>query len=250
MRRVLLVLILLALKGIATPALSDERIALVIGNANYKRWGQLATPRNDADAVEEALRGIGFQSVQLEHDLSREAFMRALRSFARKADNAEWAVIYFSGYGVAIDDNYLVPVDTELNRVRDVDFEAVPLNLLIYTAGRAKKLGLVLLDASRGLRGMSTCIRCLRQRGLLSVEPEAGTLVSFSAKHGEPSVDDDGKNSPYVTALLKHITTPGLDVPVLFGNVRDDVLAATGGRQEPFLYGAVAKQPLYFVDPK
>jgi uncharacterized caspase-like protein len=254
-RMLLLAYVLLALAGITTPALSDQRIALVIGNANYQVGGPLATPRNDAEAVAAALRDIGFGSVQLEHNLSRDGFVQALRSFARKADKADWAVIYFAGYGIQVSgSNYLLAVDAQVERDRDVDFYGISLQPLLSVVEAASKVRLVLLDASRDARKAVLCTRCWGRLGLVPglaiIEPEDGTLVSYAAKRDQVGVDGDGKISPYVAALLKHIKTPGLDLRVLFGNVREDVLAATAGKQEPSLYGTAPKQPLFFVDPK
>jgi len=39
--------------------------------------------------------------------------------------------------------------------------------------------------------------------------------------------------------VLKNLTIPGLDVRLAFGRVRDEVLRATGNRQEPFVYGSL-----------
>ena len=58
-------------------------------------------------------------------------------------------------------------------------------------------------------------------------------------KHGEIALDGEGGNSPFVTALVRHIATPGIEINKLFRLVRDDVLAATGRRQEPFVYGSL-----------
>jgi uncharacterized caspase-like protein len=59
-------------------------------------------------------------------------------------------------------------------------------------------------------------------RGLARVEPEAGSLVVYSAKHGEIALDGDGINSPFASALIKNLATPGLEVRRRFDVVRDD----------------------------
>ena len=53
------------------------------------------------------------------------------------------------------------------------------------------------------------------------------------------SYDGTGPNSPFTAALVKYITQPGLDIRIALGKVRDDVLANTGNRQEPFVYGSL-----------
>jgi hypothetical protein len=64
-------------------------------------------------------------------------------------------------------------------------------------------------------------------------------LIAFAAKAGSTASDGRGPDSPYTTALLKHLTTPGLDVRLALGRVRDEVFAATRGSQEPFVYGSL-----------
>jgi uncharacterized caspase-like protein len=86
-------------------------------------------------------------------------------------------------------------------------------------------------------------------RGLARIEPEGGTLVAYAAKHGEVALDGEGDNSPFVTAFVKHIATPGVEINKLFRLVRDDVLAATGRRQEPFVYGSLPGEDFYFKPP-
>ena len=74
-------------------------------------------------------------------------------------------------------------------------------------------------------------------------------LVAYAAKHGEVALDGEGDNSPFVTAFVRHIATPGVEINKLFRLVRDDVLAATGRRQEPFVYGSLPGEDFYFKPP-
>src|SRR5262249_27064505 len=77
-------------------------------------------------------------------------------------------------------------------------------------------------------------------RGLAKIEPTSSdTLIAFAAKAGSTASDGTGENSPFTTALLKHIAVPGLDLRIAFGRVRDDVLKGTGNKQEPFVYGSL-----------
>ena len=84
-------------------------------------------------------------------------------------------------------------------------------------------------------------------RGLARVEPEGGTLVVYAAKDGQIAYDGDGQNSPFVTALTKRIAEPNLEIGLLFRQVRDDVLEATGKKQEPYVYGSLPGENFYFV---
>ena len=49
-------------------------------------------------------------------------------------------------------------------------------------------------------------------------------------------------------ALLKHIATPGLDVRQALQLTRDEVLATTQRRQEPFTYGSLSGTPTAVVE--
>ena len=162
------------------------------------------------------------------------------------------------GHGIEIGgDNYLVPVDAKLARDYDVEDEEVSLERIIWALQPVKRLRLILLDACRDnpfpakirSAGLS---RATVTGGLAKIEDvSADTLVAFAAKAGSISYDGDGANSPYATALLKHLAEPGLDIRIALGRVRDDVLSLTGGRQEPFIYGSLggATIPLVPLPP-
>ena len=71
--------------------------------------------------------------------------------------------------------------------------------------------------------------------------------MAYAAKAGSKSYDGDGPNSPYATALLRHLAEPGVDIRIALGRVRDDVLAMTGGRQEPLIYGSLGGATIALV---
>lgn len=238
--------------GDATPtALTGNRIALVIGNSAYKNVPALANPTRDADTMASSFRSAGFKTVQLRNDLTREKLTDALQDFAVEADKADWAVVYFAGHGLEVNGtNYLIPVDARLAADRDVEFEAVPLDRVMNAVSGAKRLRLVLLDACRDNPFANQMRRSVATRsigrGLTNVEPEAGTLVVYAAKHGQVALDGDGGNSPFVTALTKRMRTPGLEVRRLFDYVRDDVLEITSRAQQPFSYGSLPGSEDYY----
>jgi peptidoglycan-N-acetylglucosamine deacetylase len=240
---------------------SARRVALVIGNAAYKAVPLLGNSRSDAQAVAATLRAVGFHVVRLEIDLGRQGFVDALQSFAHEADQADWAVVYFAGHGIEIPTmrgmggtNYLIPIDATLATERDVEYQAVPLGHVLRAVERAKKLRLVILDACRDNPFANQINRTAGSRslgrGLARVEPDSGVLVAYAAKHGEIALDGGGGNSPFVSALVKHLSTPGLEIGKLFRLVRDDVMAATRGQQEPFTYGSLTGEDYYFVSPR
>ncbi len=87
-------------------------------------------------------------------------------------------------------------------------------------------------------------------RGLERVEPDAGVLVLYSAKHGTVAQDGpSGGNSPFAAALVRKLPVPGKEIRFAVGAVRDTVMAATGGEQEPYLYGSLGEEQLFLVPP-
>ena len=53
-------------------------------------------------------------------------------------------------------------------------------------------------------------------------------------------------HSPFTEALLGHIEEPDLEIVLLFRKIRDAVLKRTGQAQEPFVYGSLPSEGLYF----
>jgi hypothetical protein len=247
------VAISLVLAGLQ-PALAERRVALVVGNSAYLHTPELPNPRNDAEAIARLLGASKFDEVLLRTDLDHRGMYEAVRQFEPSARAADVALVYYAGHGLEVGgQNYLMPVDARLARDSDLDKEAVTLAALLSAAGGARKLKLVILDACRNnpvsermvLRaGKSRSVQRGLARieskgdGLASVETRGEVLVAYAAKAGTVALDGRGRHSPYATALLKHLATPGLDVLRVFGRVKDAVLRATDDAQEPWIYGS------------
>ena len=235
----------------AVPALADTRVALVVANSHYTGVPPLTNPASDAGLVAGALRKVGF-AVTVRQDVGKASLETALRDFARSAAEADVALVYYAGHGMEIGGtNYLVPVDATLASDRDADFEAVSLPLVLRSVERAKRLRIVVLDACRNnpfssrMKGASRAIG----RGLARIEPDSDTLVAYAAKDGTTAADGETGNSPFAKAFSAEILVPGQEVQFVFRRVRDDVLAATERRQEPFVYGSLSGAAFYFLGP-
>lgn len=234
-------------------AADDKRVALVIGNGNYAHEGRLSNPANDARAVSDALRKVGFDAVETVLDGDLKAMNAALAAFARAAQNASLALVYYSGHGIEVEgQNYLLPVDAKLADAADVDFETVSLNLVVRAAERATNARMVVLDACRNNPFVSRMAGRQSKRslgrGLAPVAPAAGMLVAYAARAG--TVADDGPaggNSPFTTAFLKFIAQPRVEVRLLMGRIRDEVVRTTQ-TQEPFTYGSLGGDEI-FLNP-
>ncbi|MDI3565014.1 caspase family protein [Bradyrhizobium sp. Arg816] len=255
LRRILFLLPVLLL-FFCQPASAGNRVALVIGNSAYKNAAPLSNPVNDAAIVEATLTNAGFDVVQTRRDLQAIEMRRTLRDFADQARDADVAVIYYAGHGMEIEGtNYLIPVDATLERDTDVYDEAFSLDRVMLAIEPARQLRLVILDACRNNPFSEKMKRTVGSRsisrGLARIEPAtANTLVAFAAKAGSTASDGNSKNSPYAAALVKYIGTPGLDLRRVFGFVRDDVMKATGNRQEPYVYGTLGGDDVPLVPAK
>ncbi|MFL9826372.1 caspase family protein [Rhodoplanes sp. SY1] len=230
---------------IAGPAFADRRVALVIGNSAYENVVKLDNPHNDAAAIAEMFRKAKFDQVELKRDLGVIEFKRALRDFYNTTRDADVAVVYFAGHGIEVGGvNYMVPVDAKLRSDYDAEDEAVALERIFRSIESTRRLRLVILDACRDnpfLRSMQRQIatRAVSQ-GLAKIEPMGtDTLVAYAAKAGSTAEDGSGRNSPFTQALVDNLTTPGLDIRIALGRVRDEVLRRTNNRQEPFVYGSL-----------
>jgi formylglycine-generating enzyme required for sulfatase activity len=233
------------------PGHAEKRVALVIGNSSYQFVGRLPNPVNDAAAMAALFRSAGFDTVELHRDLINRDMRRAIGEFSDMARNSDIAVIYFAGHGVEVDGvNYLIPVDAALAHDFDVEGEALSLDSALKAIESARRLRLVILDACRNNPFVAKMKRSSRSvgRGLTPVEPMPDTLVAYAAKAGSIAGDGLDDHSPFTAALLKHIATPGLDIRLALGAVRDTVMATTTPRQEPFVYGSLGGRTTALVE--
>jgi hypothetical protein len=249
---ILLSTLVISLLGTPGTSYAQGRIALVVGNSAYSNVSQLANPANDAVDVSRSLQRLGFDVTTIT-DAKFDVFRRALIDFGRAARGADMAILFFAGHGVEImGDNWLLPTDAELRNDIDVDTEAVNLRSVMLSVSNAKLLGLVILDACRnnpfaGKMRRAGAVPAL-DPGLAPVEPGENVLVAYAARDGTTASDGAGRNSPYTTALLHHLETPGLEIEFLFRNVRDDVMTATNDEQQPFVYGSLSREEIFLKE--
>jgi len=233
---------------------NSKRIALVIGNSTYDNVAELKNPKNDSADFAAALTSVGFE-VMLRTNLTQSSMLDTFRDFRRQADEAEIALVYFAGHGIEISrQNYLIPVDAVLETDSDVNFEAVKLDTMIFAASGAERLSMVIVDACRNNPFAASMKRSNPNRaigrGLSAVEPSGNTLVAYAAKEGTTAADGAGRNSPYASALIESLKLPDLEVGLMMRRVRDNVLKATAGKQEPFVYGSLSAEQIYLNDTR
>jgi len=228
-------------------AKADRRVALVVGNSNYSNASLfLANPKNDAEDVAAALRGIGFEVIQA-IDANKRDLDLNMAKFARLAIDADAALFYYAGHAVQYQGrNFLMPTDAEVEDEISFRYQMTPLDDVRAALDRGDGVKIVILDACRNnpivnaLRrkkksGDSRSVDAVRG-GLAKIDKAQGMVVAYSTAADEVAADGDGRNSPFTSAFLKRLKEPGLEVEQLFRRVAADVNAQTGGRQRPETY--------------
>jgi hypothetical protein len=234
-----------------TEAHAEKRVALVVGNGAYQNAPALASPAGDANAIADLFRQNGFDVVEARTDLGNTDFKRLIREFSSVARDADVAAVYFGGHGIDIGGkNYLLPVDVKLTSDLDAEDEAVSLDRVMQMLDGVKRLRVVLLDAARDnpfARSMQRT-KGAAGTGLARFEPDADDIfIVYAAKPGTLSEDIPGERSAFAGALVKNLAVPGRDLRTAIGFARDDVVKATGGKQEVLLLGAFGGRALALV---
>jgi hypothetical protein len=211
--------------------------ALVIGNAAYPGSGRLDNPVNDANAISQKLRSMGF-TVTTVTDANRQRLVQSMAQFRRTAAAADISLLYYAGHGVQIfGTNYILPTDVDQTDPAQATIQGVSLNSVVenFLPGKTK---LVFLDACRDNALQRTNDRSV-SKGLAPISAAEGTLISYATKDGQTAADGVGsKNSPFTQALLEHLNDPQ-DIAVVLRKVRERVMKITGGKQQPWEYGSL-----------
>lgn len=220
-------------------AQAPKRSALVIGNGAYAE-ASLDNAVNDAEDVARTLQEIGFQ-VTLLRNADKRTIDEAVDSFRRQLSQGDYGLFYFSGHGVQVaGENYLIPLKAILNIEADVEYNAVPLRKILNAVEASKATArIIVIDACRDnpfYRRWRSTTRGVTTRGLATpMVAGRGTLIAFSTAPDQKAEDGiGGRNSPFTTYLLRHLKTSMLDVRLMLGRVRQDVLQATRNKQIPW----------------
>ena len=59
-------------------------------------------------------------------------------------------------------------------------------------------------------------------------------MIAFATQPDNVALDGEGRNSPFTTALLRHIPSRSLDIGFVMRRVRAQVIALTLERQVPW----------------
>lgn len=233
----------------SSPHAQEERIALVIGNANY-RTARLLTPANDAQLMARTLENLGFE-VTLRADQTQKQMKRLIRDFGERLERSKGiGLFYYSGHGVQVSGrNYMIPLGAEINRESDVDIEAVRVGGVLGVMDFARaNINIVILDACRN----NPYAKSFKSysKGLARMHAPPGTLVAYATAPGEVAIAGDGTYSPYTQALAKEITAPGIPVEEVFKRTRRIVHKSTQGRQIPWEASSLIEDFYFSLDER
>ena len=102
-------LLLALVTPLVAPAEAAKRVALVIGNNDYKNVPKLQKAVNDARTMGETLKQLGF-SVMVAENQSRQAFSETLLAFDKAVEPGDTAFFFYAGHGFEIaGQNFLLP---------------------------------------------------------------------------------------------------------------------------------------------
>ena len=213
---------------VAQPAAAADRVALVIGNSKYQHSSPVALGADNARAMAGMLRRIGFEVTEAV-DADRNSMKAAIERFGLAAADAKIALIYYSGQGVQVGTNYLVPIDAKLAAPTDLETNAIAIDDVLSSVAKAR-VALVFLDAGRTSPFRGQQPRAPRQAGAVPAE----TLISFATAPDHFTIDGAGPTSAYTAALIRRLPVPDVGIRQALTQVRGDVMAATGNRQIPW----------------
>lgn len=236
--RLLLLVFGLLLTASAALAQQERRVALIVGVGAYRNVPALANPPNDARDLGAVFDRLGFETETLV-DPDRLALEAGVRRLGQRARGADAAFFFFAGHGLeASGRNWLLPAPAEIRSDRDLRFEALDLDSVLEQLDGAARLSILVLDACRDnpfrKRLQASGRGAPATSGLGQASATVGTLLAFATAPDTVADDGRGRNSPFTTALLKRIETPGLEIRQLMAEVRREVREATQGRQVPW----------------
>ncbi len=220
-----------AVKGVG----SSDRLALVVGNANYVDLTALDSPVNDARGMAKILRSLNFQVI-LKTDVDLRSMQEAIKEFAKKAKKGGVALFYYSGHGLQVDlVNYLIPIGGAVKYAEDIPNSSIDANAVLRALSAAKTdFNFVILDACRN-NGLERKDK-KRVQGLAEMDSPKGTLIAYATGANNVASDGVGGNSLYTSQLLKELDAPGLQVEQIFKRVRQKVLELSLDQQKPVEY--------------
>lgn len=251
--RLLVAFVLVAwLLACVPAATAANRVALVIGNADYRHLPALANPVEDANAVANRLGQLGFQLLRRGSgssgaviNLDENGFVVAIEALAEHARGAEIALLYFAGHGMQVaGESYLLPVDVPVESQELLRRNSLRLEEILAALDGKAALTVAIFDACRDVPIKTRSTRGLfggAVRGLGRIDSGGRSrIVAYSGAPGEAVADGGGRHSPYTQLLLDHLGRKRTEVGTLFQTVSYEFGQRHGGQNPEVLVQGVA----------
>jgi WD40 repeat protein len=212
----ILLLCIVLVNWYVSPVYAEKRVALVIGNGNYKTV-PLSNSINDAFDMEKVLRKVGF-TVTLVPDVSYANMKQEIKAFGKKLNKGVVALFYYSGHAVQYNGtNYLIPIGamSEILVADHLQFEAIPLGYVIAVMKKAKQ-GIVFLDGYRDspFRRIPN-IRSGLTSGTAGMVGATDVSIAYATLPNKVTLKSRGRNNFYTKYLVKYIKQPNLNFVTL-----------------------------------
>jgi uncharacterized caspase-like protein len=209
-----------ALLALAQPAHAEKRVALVIGNNDYRNVPKLQKAVNDARTMGETLRQLGF-SVMVAENQTRQAFSESLLAFDAAVGPGDTAFFFYAGHGFEIaGQNFLLPTDVpaagegQEELVRDASVLAD--RIIERLQNKNVRTAILVFDACRNNPFERVGTRALAGGGGLApmTQLPEGVFSVFSAGPRQTALDrlsntDDNPNSVFTRTFSKELLQPG-----------------------------------------
>lgn len=209
-----------------------NRIAFVIGNADYQTATKLKNSVNDANSISNTLKSLGFR-VFTYTNLDLIEFEERIDEFEREISNKSVSLFYFAGHGVQNNGlNYLIPVDANPQYSEDFESQCISINrILDKLKGNKNNANIVILDACRNNPFTES-----ETSGFATMSAPLGTIIAFAADVNQVALDGNGHNGLFTQELLVNIKEKGLKIEDVFKRTRKTVSEKSGGVQVPTDY--------------
>src|SRR5438067_1996922 len=276
---------LLAVTGLATciaafavPAHAEKRVALVVGNNDYRNVPKLQKAVNDARTMGDTLKQLGF-TVMVAENQNRQAFSQTLLAFDRAVEAGDTAFFFYAGHGFEIaGQNFLLPTDvpaaTEGQEELVRDASVLADRIIERLQNRKVRTAILVFDACRNNPFERAGTRAVAGGGGLApmTQLPEGVFSVFSAGPRQTALDrlsndDTNPNSVFTRTFARWVTESGVNlvqvaqrtrllvaemaetvshkqIPVYFDQMVDDVfLNGAAGKAQPEAAAKPAEAP-------
>jgi uncharacterized caspase-like protein len=266
-----------ALLALAAPAQAEKRVALVVGNDNYRNVSKLQKAVNDARTMGDTLKQLGF-TVMVAENQTRAAFSQTLLAFDKAVGPGDTAFFFYAGHGFEIaGQNFLLPTDvppaTEGQEELVRDASVLADRIIERMQNRKVRTAILVFDACRNNPFERQGTRAVAGGGGLApmTQLPEGVFSIFSAGPRQTALDrlsnnDDNPNSVFTRTFARQLTEPGANlvqvaqrtrrlvsemaetvrhkqIPVYFDQMVDDVFLNGMAKGQPEVAAKPAEAP-------